>query len=698
MSLLLVVVSQSICICDSPIFNEDSGDFSDVPFYHATASTIRKMVGQGDFAGISLTTKYEDATYLGVECIKQSVTFSQGDLGLTTTYRAKDVNGDVYILWSSFNGEIVFAAQSLDDLVPDDEADSFLVGTEFEFLSYDAVLPQFFGMKFKKVGATIDGFQYFYYYHESVGPVLTVVNESGDVNGHGFILKDFPSVVGVDIEVIGLNFLDVGNYWQYEFTTSIVNNVPATNVVIQDYQIVKNQLINGYDASVLKISSDFGSNELFWALSEDRIISVASNSNFGNLHKIVQNDDVYEFWPRYVNTLDYKKHIGHGKFFVTQDDIALNWTETYDSYLTYLGEESVTVALGTFECQNILIREDWFDSDEFWGYTEETLWFTPEIGIIKAHREDYSWDAFNSIGSKDEGSYELLYTNIDIGFSGNYDDIVLTKVTAKAGKKRYLNSDTLSIKGVSLNCTETVFRQAQFIYIDLYGDESDIPIVSEDLIISYGKLKRDKFSYKGYTGGVTALNIDLKRGVFSLTAKGVNLKGLSNTITAEIIIGTYGGAGTGYDSGPEGALPSGAHVDIMNDKKVMPLQFMSGYKDVLIIDKLKLNIGKKPSTDLLIVKGKIALLNHNVNLANKDIDLIYGDYSVPLSASDLYQLGSKRVYKYKKPRGSNSSIAVAIFDLDKCTFKIALKKADIGIQGDEAKFEIQFDGFMDNSN
>jgi len=158
----------------------------------------------------------------------------------------------------------------------------------------------------------------------------------------------------------------------------------------------------------------------------------------------------------------------------------------------------------------------------------------------------------------------------------------------------------------------------------------------------------------------------------------------------EIDIGDYFGIGVAYDGE---VLASGGNADIINGKQLMPMQLLSGDEDSLRVDKCTFKLGTKASTDSLMIQGAIAVEDTWVDIAGEDVAISWGDYDIILPANDLYRIGSGKIFKYKKPKGTNSSIAVAIFDLEKCAFQIIVKNADISQQGNPIDFSMQFADF-----
>ncbi len=115
------------------------------------------------------------------------------------------------------------------------------------------------------------------------------------------------------------------------------------------------------------------------------------------------------------------------------------------------------------------------------------------------------------------------------------------------------------------------------------------------------------------------------------------------------------------------------------------------------VDKCQFKLStKKPHTDSLVIQGTISVSDTSIDIASDDIVVTWGRYEVTLPANALYRLGNKRAFKYKKPKGSDISVAGAIFDLEKCVYKIIIKKAAIGSQGNTVNFGIKFSNFNQN--
>jgi hypothetical protein len=162
-----------------------------------------------------------------------------------------------------------------------------------------------------------------------------------------------------------------------------------------------------------------------------------------------------------------------------------------------------------------------------------------------------------------------------------------------------------------------------------------------------------------------------------------DLTGLVSPLVVTIDVGDYAGVGQADET------------VINGPRKYIPITLLNNFADALRVDQAILNLGADPNTntDSLTLKGALAVLDFDVDLATEDVIISWGAYSVTLPADDMYRIGEKRAFKYKKPEGSDSSVGVAIFDLAKGTFKIIIKKANIGDQGNPVDLRIQFGDF-----
>ncbi len=207
-------------------FGPDSDDFADIPYLHAADNTIRTFAGQADKAETSFRHVFEQIAFLGVESLEwKLVTDVEPDeIATFTIVMSRDDAGNLWLLKYVFNegtdNEVsLIEAESLIDGVafadfadqsmqfrlmtggvnPDDLEDpcnTIVTGEGAgrvveEIVSFSETVPGFeqtgLVLVKKSVGpAGSETVVSWDYYHESVGLVLTLVNEAGDENGDGW--------------------------------------------------------------------------------------------------------------------------------------------------------------------------------------------------------------------------------------------------------------------------------------------------------------------------------------------------------------------------------------------------------------------------------------------------------------------------------------------------------------------------------
>jgi GLUG motif-containing protein len=300
-----------------------------------------------------------------------------------------------------------------------------------------------------------------------------------------------------------------------------------------------------------------------------------------------------------------------------------------------------------------------------------------------------------------------IYEGIDYPSLSLQEDALLeiAQIIFSAGKTPNKNCDSFSAKGTieqnyRYKITNTSNDWTKIIVAVIMQDDENIyghveKLESSKIIFDS---KRSKITYRSSMknkagGGISFLVIELDNGKFSVIAKNLDLTGMRSPVKVELTVGDYTCNGIAYDGE---VLGSGGQLDTINGKDPIPIQFMMGHDDVLRVDKCKFKQGlKKPNTDSLTVQGELAVADTQINIATEDVIVQWGNYSVTLPADHLFEIGTKKAFKYKKSKGFDSSIAAAIFDLEKCTFKIVIKNADIGDQGDTVDFGIQFGSFAE---
>ncbi len=257
--------------------------------------------------------------------------------------------------------------------------------------------------------------------------------------------------------------------------------------------------------------------------------------------------------------------------------------------------------------------------------------------------------------------------------------IALEKCKAKAGKRA--NTDKISISGTMRDLTEDNLLNADQITIVIESETDDYEVCNESLTIDKSKIKKGKYTHKSKTG--FSLKLDTKKGKFTLQGKNINLTGLSCPLALEIEVGNYFGEGTADES-------------IVNKKKPIPIQFMSGYMDTLPPPlKIKAKNGKKEFTDSLAVKGGFSLKDEPGEIISMTLSL--GGQSIHLTddkGTFTYKRDKKtskiKSVAYKTGKGETPQIK-ARFDFIKCSYSVSIKKTELKTTSGQTTFGVLID-------
>jgi hypothetical protein len=257
--------------------------------------------------------------------------------------------------------------------------------------------------------------------------------------------------------------------------------------------------------------------------------------------------------------------------------------------------------------------------------------------------------------------------------------LVIQRFTINAGKTRDTAGDSFSISG-TFNATPQDIAGSTAVYVRL-SNESE-PIFEGVIPYDSAKLKNSRYSYTRHTGdtsNVRSASFDLNTKTFRVTANKIDLTGLYCPVTVEIEWG-------GYSETAE------ANEAIINGKKMIPIQLLSGYADALRIDKASVHPGTTANRDSLAVKGAIAFASGPEDLTQHELTLHWGDQDFTVPAGGFVTSIHGR-YKYTTPKGITFEIIKAQFDLEKCTFKFSINNAAITAQTGAVECGITFDTF-----
>jgi len=189
------------------------------------------------------------------------------------------------------------------------------------------------------------------------------------------------------------------------------------------------------------------------------------------------------------------------------------------------------------------------------------------------------------------------------------------------------------------------------------------------------------FKFKGANGSIKKLDINVKSGKFSLIATGLDLSGLKSPVRLEISFGSYQGIFT-------------IEEDVINNQnKSIPPQYLLGVEDMLNAEKTTVRTSQGTGVVTVTIQGSISVDETNLDLSanNATVLITWGDFNetIPAVAGAITAKNGK--FTYKKPNGAHLHyVNNAVFDLQKGTFKIKIKKEGLTNTG-TVSFGVQID-------
>jgi uncharacterized repeat protein (TIGR02543 family) len=196
-------------------------------------------------------------------------------------------------------------------------------------------------------------------------------------------------------------------------------------------------------------------------------------------------------------------------------------------------------------------------------------------------------------------------------------------------------------------------------------------------------------------GAITSMAINFSKKTFAVTVSSADLTGLACPLQLMISLGDL-------------VLAGEVNEAIVNGKKIIPTRLMRLYKDTLIVTRASVKNSINPSSDSLSLKGDIAVEDMDLeanepNLFNEDVVITWSDindanvqtFTIPANSFTASKKG--HIYKCSRinpditPAEDVNTQVAATIDLDKCTFTISLKKADIEVASGAVKFGISFE-------
>jgi hypothetical protein len=276
------------------------------------------------------------------------------------------------------------------------------------------------------------------------------------------------------------------------------------------------------------------------------------------------------------------------------------------------------------------------------------------------------------------------YYNANYGFYWGIDDVAIIashivpivavkKCSVIAGSN--YNSGTISFSG-TMNAITGHMSATSAVEVTVDSNDMISPCVLT-FPINDKTFKKGNYSYSGTENGVKkSFTYKLKTGKFTFAASNVNLLGLGCPMTVAIKVGDYIGA---------------ADVNEAIVKKPIPINLMMEVKDVLRVDKIKVN---KPKSNQLSVTGGFAVRDPAVSMANRASEglvVTLGAQQFTIPANELS--AEKDRFTCRNALVAEGGFATADFNFKTCVFTLTIKNTQIMADPDTADFGVEFFGF-----
>ncbi|MBN1391470.1 MAG: hypothetical protein JW947_01555 [Sedimentisphaerales bacterium] len=296
----------------------------------------------------------------------------------------------------------------------------------------------------------------------------------------------------------------------------------------------------------------------------------------------------------------------------------------------------------------------------------------------------------DAIGWKTPENQNVLIGNSrNTNAAGTYTPLNVTKCAVIAGKKA--NTDKITFSGTMSVSADDIGDPNNIIEVTISSGDLGNPCV-HTFIIDGKTFKKGKYSYSGTdpNGVKKSFTYDTKTRKFAFSASNLNLKGLGCPVTIEITVGSYAGSAVLDEA-------------IVNGTKPVPIQLMTGVKNVLRVDKCTVKKGKKlPNTDQLTVSGAFAVEDPNMSMNDRTgdnlvITLNDGTTTQTFTVSKDKLKAGKGKFSCTKAPVTEGGTAAATFNFNMCSFTLTIKNTQIMAAGD-VDLRVQFAGFDKTDN
>jgi len=274
-------------------------------------------------------------------------------------------------------------------------------------------------------------------------------------------------------------------------------------------------------------------------------------------------------------------------------------------------------------------------------------------------------------------SRTLIITDSDI------QNISVQKCTVRAGKTGGM--DSIDLSG-SFGAVAEMLDNADAVTVKIYSAGDDYLVYEQTIdMVSFSKYRNTyKYTYKvpsDQPGGVTSLRFDVGKNTIALKVRKVDLTGLGSPLYAIIDLGNYTAMGF-------------ADENIVNGRRLVPIQLMSGYADTLSVIKTQLRPSTIPENDQLLVKGTFTV-DDDSNMTD-GLTITWGAQTFTIPGDKFSPVGAYRlISRYTPEEGPAIN---ADFNFKTCVFTVKIKKTAITPQSEPAGFGLTFGNYNRTDN
>lgn len=265
--------------------------------------------------------------------------------------------------------------------------------------------------------------------------------------------------------------------------------------------------------------------------------------------------------------------------------------------------------------------------------------------------------------SADKPRLGILKVVAKSGAEGKYDEIIVE------GRYYITMSELIAADELCI----TISHQDSLIWTIC------VPFDPQDFF-ERGRFKYDKAGVLIYIENSATL-LNSYAGDFTLELKNADLTCLKSPVDVTLEVGAFSRTATADES---------LNQRIINGSKLIPLQFLAGCSNALRVDKVSVN------SSSLSVKGALAFGSQPPDLTEQDVELGWGNATFTVPAGSFQPVGNSGLkFKCSSVHALPDGVVSALFDFQKFTFQVKVKKAKIDNDSDTLVFNLAVAGFSE---